>query len=138
MSEHLPGDDALGRHDAVALAELVRSGGASPVELVEAAIARIEALDPQVSAVIHRRFERALDEAASPELPDGPFRGVPFLLKDLWAPYTGQALTNGNVALRDAMPISKRDSTIVSRPRAWVAIAVRNPASPPPMTSESV
>ncbi|MET0913611.1 MAG: amidase, partial [Acidimicrobiales bacterium] len=70
--------DDLARLDAVAQAALVRSGEVSPLELVDAAIGRIEALNPQLNAVIHERFERARDEAASPDLPDGPFRGVPF------------------------------------------------------------
>ncbi|MER3453013.1 MAG: 6-aminohexanoate hydrolase, partial [Acidimicrobiia bacterium] len=69
--------------DATAQAELVRRGEASPVELVEAAIARIEKLNGQLNAVIHPLFERARARAASPELPDGPFRGVPCVVKDL-------------------------------------------------------
>lgn len=72
----------LARLDATAQAELVRSGQASPTELVEAAIARIEAVDPQLNAVIHRQFDAARAAAAG-DLPDGPFRGVPFLVKDL-------------------------------------------------------
>jgi len=68
--------------DASEQAAAVRRGDVKPGELVEAAIARIERLDPQLNAVIHRHFERARDEASGP-LPDGPFRGVPFLLKDL-------------------------------------------------------
>jgi amidase len=68
--------------DATEQAAAVRRGDVKPVELVEAAIARIERLDPALNAVIHRHFERAREEAAG-ELPDGPFRGVPFLLKDL-------------------------------------------------------
>jgi len=72
----------LARLDATAQAELVRSGQASPAELVEAAITRIEAVDPQLNAVIHRQFDHARACAAG-ELPDGPFRGVPFLVKDL-------------------------------------------------------
>lgn len=111
------GDDVLGRHDAVALAELVRSGGASPVELVEATIARIEALDPQVNAVIHRRFERALEEAASPDLPHGPFRGVPFLLKDLWPTSAGDPFHMGIRGLAEADYIHHEDSNIVRRYR---------------------
>ena len=68
--------------DATGQAELVRSGAASPSELVDAAIARIEKLNPELNAVIHELFERARAEASG-ALPDGPFRGVPFLLKDL-------------------------------------------------------
>jgi len=59
------------------------AGKASPAELVEAAIRRIERTNPELNAVIIPRFEKARAEAASRALPDGPFRGVPFLLKDL-------------------------------------------------------
>ena len=88
------GDD-LSRLDATAQAELVRSGEASPVELVDAAIARIEKLNPQLNAVIHELFDRARAEAAG-ELPDGPFRGVPFLLKDLAAELEGTPVQRGH------------------------------------------
>ena len=76
--------DELGGMDATAQAELVRSGEASPAELVEAAIARAEAVNPELNAVIHVFYDRAREQAAG-ELPDGPFRGVPFLIKDLGA-----------------------------------------------------
>jgi amidase len=69
--------------DATAQAELVRAKVLSPLELVEHAIARIEAVNPQLNAVISPRFESARAEAVSTGLPEGPFRGVPFLLKDL-------------------------------------------------------
>ena len=92
----------LARVDAVGQAELVRRGQVRPDELVEAAIARIEALDPAVNAVIHRRFDAALDEARSPDLPDGPFRGVPFLLKDLWPTSAGDPFHMGVGALARA------------------------------------
>ena len=68
--------------DATALAALVSSGEASPRELVDEAIERIERINPTINAVIHERFEAARAEAAGP-IPDGPFRGVPFLVKDL-------------------------------------------------------
>jgi amidase len=67
------------RLDATAQAELVRSGEVSPRELVEEAVRRVEALNPELNAVIHERFEQALAE----EPGDGPFRGVPFAVKDL-------------------------------------------------------
>src|ERR687891_413335 len=80
--------------DATAQAELVRGGEASPRELVEAAIARVEAVNPELNAVIHELFDEAL-AAADGDLPDGPFRGVPFLLKDLGATLAGQPLHMG-------------------------------------------
>ena len=91
----------LASMDATAQAALVRSGEASPVELVEAAIERIEALNPELNAVIHRFYEEAVAEAAG-ELPDGPFKGVPFLLKDLGATLAGQPFHLGMKLLKDA------------------------------------
>jgi amidase len=100
--------------DATDQALLVRRGEVSPTELIEAAMERIESIDPVLNAVIIRWFDEARDAAAGP-LPDGPFRGVPFLLKDLWAHYAGQPLTNGCRALKDTLPISPCDTTLVSR-----------------------
>ena len=72
--------------DGLALAALVRERKASPLELVECAIARIEATNPALNAVVHKMYDRARAAAAEP-LPDGPFAGVPMLLKDLMAAY---------------------------------------------------
>lgn len=94
--------DDLSRLDAVAQAALVRDGSASPRELVLAAIARIEKVDPQVQCLVHPRFEAALREAESPDLSDGPFRGVPILLKDIGAGVAGEPLHAGMRAARDA------------------------------------
>ncbi|MEK6328266.1 MAG: amidase [Actinomycetota bacterium] len=93
--------DDLARLDATAQAELVRDGVASPLELVDAAIERIEALNGELNAVIHPLFEKAR-EAASGGLPDGPFAGVPFLLKDLGAAFAGDPLHLGMRFLKEA------------------------------------
>jgi amidase len=69
-------------YDGLGLAELVANGKVTAAETVEAAIGLIEQLNPTLNAVIHKSYERARDEASG-RLPDGPFRGVPFLLKDL-------------------------------------------------------
>jgi amidase len=103
--------------DATDQAALVASGQVHPTELLEAAIERIERTDPALNSVVIRWFDHARDVAAGP-LPDGPFRGVPFLLKDLWAAYEGQLLSNGNKALRAAAVPSPADTTLVSRFRA--------------------
>ena len=84
--------------DATAQAELVRSGQASPKELIEAAIARIEALNPQLDAVTWTRYDDARTEAAG-EL-TGPFAGVPILFKDLGCSVAGEPLTYGLGPLR--------------------------------------
>jgi amidase len=74
--------DELSTMDATAQADLVRRRELTPIELVHAAIARIERINPTLNAIIHKHFERARAWAAG-QLPEGPFRGVPFLLKDL-------------------------------------------------------
>ncbi|MCU1395942.1 MAG: amidase, Asp-tRNAAsn/Glu-tRNAGln amidotransferase subunit [Ilumatobacteraceae bacterium] len=104
--------------DATDQAALVARGDASPSELLEAAIDRIERIDPALNAVVIRWFDHARETAADPALPDGPFRGVPFLLKDLWAAYAGQLITNGNAGLKRAGIASPADTTLVSRYRA--------------------
>jgi amidase len=103
--------------DAVDQAALVASGEVAPVELLEAALERIERIDPAINAVVIRWFDHARDTAGR-DLPDGPFRGVPFLIKDLFAGYAGQRITNGNVAFKEAHVISDADTTLVSRYRA--------------------
>ena len=103
--------------DATALAELVARGEASPVELVDAAITRIEKLNPELNAVIHPRFEAARAEAAG-SLPDGPFRGVPFLLKDLHAHSAGDPCHDGMKVFRDAARHAEEDTVMVARLRA--------------------
>jgi amidase len=87
--------------DATAQAELVRTGEATPVELVEAAIERIELLNPELNAVIHTFFDEARATAAGP-LPEGPFKGVPFLFKDIGAALEGQPLHMGMRVLKEA------------------------------------
>lgn len=109
-------DDVLWQ-DATAQAELVARGEVTARELVEAAIARIEKADASINAVIHRRFERALAEVDR-VLPAGPFHGVPFLIKDLFADSAGDPAHQGNRALRDAGWTAARDSWLVARLRA--------------------
>ena len=108
----------LANMDATDQAELVRSGEASPEELVEAAIARVEAVNPELNAVIHELFEEGLAEARSPDLPDGPFKGVPFLFKDLGAAYAGQPMHLGTKLLKDIGFRAPVDTTLAQRFRA--------------------
>src|SRR5688572_15112302 len=100
--------------DAIAQAELVRSGEASPSELVDAAIARIEALDPELNAVVTPLFDKARDVAAG-ELPDGPFRGVPMLLKDLACHSAGDSMYEGMGFLREVGWVEHEDTVLASR-----------------------
>jgi amidase len=98
--------------DATAQAEMVTRGDVSPVELVAAAIHRIESLNPKINAVITPMYEKGV-AAATANPPHGPFRGVPFLLKDLLASESGTRLTNGSAFLGDF--IATGDSELVQR-----------------------
>src|SRR5262245_40545973 len=101
--------------DATAQAALVRRGELSPRELVEAAVARLERLNPQLNAVIHPALERARAAAASRDLPDGPFRGVPFLMKDLGGAEAGAPCHCGMRFLRDAGWTEREDAYLTRR-----------------------
>jgi amidase len=116
--------------DATAQAELVANGDVTPLELADAAIERIESLDGPINAVVMRWFDHARELASSDELPDGPFHGVPFLLKDLYASYAGQPISNGNAALREAMPVSDADTWLVSRFRQAGLVTLGRTNSP--------
>lgn len=87
--------------DATAQAELVRGGEATAEELVADAIGRVEALNGELNAVIHTFFDEALEQARA-GAGDGPFAGVPFLLKDLGATLAGQPMHLGMNALKEA------------------------------------
>jgi amidase len=101
--------------DATALAQLVATGEASALELIEAAIARAEVVNPKLNAIVIEHFDRAR-KAAREGLPDGPLRGVPFLLKDLHLQLAGTVTSHGSRAFSDA--VAKLDSTAVERYRA--------------------
>lgn len=104
--------------DATEQARLVAAGEVTPAELLEAAIARIEESDSVLNAVVIKWFDHARSLAADPSLPNGPFRGVPFLLKDLYTSFAGQTLSNGNAALKQAGILDTADTTLVARFKA--------------------
>jgi amidase len=109
------GMDELAFLDATAQAELVRGGEVTPVEMVDAAIERIERLNPELNAVITPLYDLAR-EAASVVNVNAPFAGVPFLLKDIVAEYEGTPLSEGS-ALLAGHYISPKDSELVRRYR---------------------
>src|SRR5262249_4604167 len=109
--------------DATAQAELVRTGEVSPRELVDAAIDRIERLDDDVNAVIHPRFDKARAEADG-TLPDGPFRGVPLVLKDLSLYSEADPSHAGTRLLRTPGCTADHDSYLMQKFRAAGFVAV--------------
>lgn len=109
--------------DATALAQLVRRGEASPLELVDEAIERIERHNPVLNALIHERFDAARAEAAAP-IGDGPFAGVPMLVKDLGCEMAGEPSHHGCAGLRDAGLRADVDSFLYESFRAAGLIAL--------------
>ncbi|HSQ36652.1 MAG TPA: amidase [Acidimicrobiia bacterium] len=102
------------RHDGTGLADLVRSRQVHPLELFEAAARRIEELNPKLNAVVYPDLDRAREEAAR-EPRDGPFAGVPFLVKDLGAAVAGLPYT---MSSRSRVGyVSDADNEIVTRHR---------------------
>src|SRR5262249_58375663 len=98
--------------DATALAALVAKREVSPLELVDAAIARIEAGNGALNAVVYKMYDEARAAAAGP-LPEGPFRGVPWLVKDVIAKLKGTPLTEGSRLALDN--VSPHDSELIAR-----------------------
>src|SRR5437667_8550287 len=92
-------------YDALGLAELVKQGKTTPSELLEAAIERVEARNGAVNAVISRLYDRARQSIAA-GLPDGPFTGVPYLLKDLGGWLAGDRVTRGSRFFADTPPVA--------------------------------
>jgi amidase/6-aminohexanoate-cyclic-dimer hydrolase len=102
-------------HDAMGLANLVRTKQVSPKELLEAAIGRCEAVNGRLNAVVLKHYDDARD-AIENGLPQGPLHGVPYLLKDIGVMMKGTPTTCSVAALKDVP--ARADSTLVERTRA--------------------
>src|ERR1019366_5610686 len=102
--------------DATEQARLVRAGEASASELVEDAIERLERLNQQLNAVINPLFDQSRAAAAG-DLPDGPFRGVPYLVKDFSCYMAGVPVHEGMRAVRDAGYVADHDMLMTQRLR---------------------
>ena len=109
--------------DALGLAEMVREREIQPSELVEMTIERIERINPQINAVIHKMYDEARKtaekwdkEISSGKKIDAIFSGVPFLLKDLIVEYKGAPFNEGSLFVKDH--ISKIDTEMVLRQKA--------------------
>lgn len=115
------------RYDGLGLAHLVRRREVTPIELVEEAIARIERHNPKLNAVVYKAYDDAR-AAANSNLPDGPFKGVPFLIKDINLPVAGWPMTNGSKYLHNH--VSEKDAELTKRYRACGAVFVGKSNTP--------
>jgi amidase len=119
--------DELDRYDALGLAELVRKREVSAEALLERAIARAEAVNPKINAVVLRHDEIARGQLAQ-QAPTGPFAGVPFLLKDLNTGLAGTVTTQGSRAFADWT--ADADTTLPRRAKAAGLVIFGKTASP--------
>ena len=99
-------------YDGLGLAELVRKKEVSPSDLLEEAIHRNEKVNGETNAVVLKHYEEA-KERLTKGLPEGPFTGVPFLLKDLHVLLTGTKTTYGSKFFKDY--VADHNSTLVDR-----------------------
>jgi amidase len=104
--------DEFEDHDAVGLAALIREGAVTASEVLEAAIARCEARNPSLNAVVMELYDHGRAAVAG-DLPDGPLAGVPYLIKDLGATLAGTPTTGGSKFMADVVPDT--DSETVTR-----------------------
>lgn len=119
--------DEYTAYDAVGLAALIRTGEVSAAEVLEAAIARAEAVDPIINAVTLKHYNMAR-EAVARGVPQGALAGVPWLLKDLGIHLAGTVTTNGSAFFRD--DVSRFDSTLVGRYRRGGLVIFGKTAAP--------
>jgi len=125
----------LDSEDATGLAEWVKRGEVQPGELLEAVIDRIELVEPQLNAVAERLYDSARQAARESRSMDGVFSGVPTLIKDLFSPVNGAAMTNGSQSLGGFR--ADFESEIVTRLRGAGCLIVGTSTSPEFGTSYS-
>jgi len=111
--------DEYARHDGLGLAELVRRGEVTPLELLETAIAAAEKVNPTLNAIVRPMHEIARARAATPLA--GPFAGVPFLAKDLCQEYAGVPVSYGNRVLKEERFAPTEHAEIMQR---WLRAGV--------------
>jgi amidase len=109
------------QYDALGLAELVKWGKISPPELLEAAIERVEGRNPAVNAVVMKLYDYGRKMIAE-GLPEGPFRGVPYLMKDLTASIAGVPMTRGSKFFADTPPAAENSEHVKRLRRAGLVI----------------
>jgi amidase len=107
--------DEYRQHDGIGLAKLIASGEVTSEEVADAAMARANAVNPTINAVVHDRFDKARDESRT-GLPAGPLCGVPYLIKDLAFYQEGEPATLGSRLFDGA--IADHDSAYTTRCKA--------------------
>src|SRR6202049_3048859 len=121
--------------DAAGLAALTHRGEVTPLELADAAIERIEALNPRLNAVVERDYERARNAAGAIDLA-APLAGVPFLAKDINIEVAGLHLTSSCRWL-EGLPPAAEDAPLAARWRS-AGLAILGRTNTPEFATEFV
>lgn len=120
--------DEYGTLDALALGALIRRGELGAAEVMEEAIRRAEAINPALNFLAYEAFEAGRAAAADPRLPDGPFKGVPWLVKELASSWGGQPFTNSCPYFSSLT--AAEDSALVGRLKAAGLVPFGKTTSP--------
>ena len=115
------------KHDAVSLAGLIAKREVSAEEVLETAISRAEQVNPAINAIVHKQYGQAR-KAVAAGLPDGPLRGVPYLIKDLGFFQTGEPATLGSNLFRDF--VADHDTAYVTRCKKARLVLLGRSSSP--------
>jgi amidase len=119
--------DEYRQHDAISLAGLIAKGQVSANEVLEAAIARGEQVNPVINAIVHKQYGQAR-KAVAAGLPEGPLKGVPYLLKDLGFFETGEPVTFGSSLFKDF--VADHDAAYVARCKRAGLVFIGRSSSP--------
>src|SRR5262244_2327728 len=114
-------------HDAISLAGLIAKRQVSAKEVLEAAIARAEQINPAINAIVHKQYEQARKVVAA-GLPEGPLKGVPYLIKDLGFFETGEPATLGSTLFKDF--VADHDTAYVTRCKEAGLVIIGRSSSP--------
>jgi amidase len=115
-------------YDGLGLADLVKRGDVSARELLDAAIERIERHNGALNAVVYKAYDEARAALQARDLPDGPFKGVPFLIKDLGVRVKGWPRTSGSRFA--CVAADAEDSLLAERYRAAGMVLVGKTNTP--------
>src|SRR4029077_15592165 len=119
--------DEYRKHDAISLAGLIAKGQVSANEVLESAIAQAEQASPAINAIVHRQYEQAR-KAVATGLPEGPLKGVPYLIKDLGFLQTGEPASSGSSLFKDF--VADHDTAYVTRCKKAGLVFMGRSASP--------
>ena len=118
--------EVYGTLDGMGLAALVRKGEVSPSEVIEEAIRRAEAVNGELNFLTYKAYEEGRKMAADPALPDGPFKGIPWLVKEIATDWTGLQNTNACPYFKDVVSTSDNEQVRRVKQAGFVLLGKSN------------